>query len=92
MGKIQLASIINKQTLPADCAGDGADLLSSANGVKLLAEIPALQKYNDIILGHHKSWDGKMGYPKDFDNCASKERFLIEIFHVSDGMVQLQIL
>ena len=43
-----------------------------------------MQKYRDMILGHHKSWDGKMGYPKDFDNCASPDRMLIEILRISD--------
>mgnify|MGYP002768667359 FL=1 len=86
VGKIQLASIINKQTRQLTAREMERIYCHPANGVKLLAEIPALQKYNDIILGHHKSWDGKMGYPKDFDNCASRNRFLIEIFHVSDGI------
>lgn len=25
-----------------------------------------------------------MGYPADFDNTASKDRFLIELIHISD--------
>ena len=51
---------------------------------KFVEEIPALRKYRDAVLGHHKSWDGKIGYPADFDNTRSKVRFLIEILHISD--------
>ena len=84
VGKIQQASIVNKQTRQLTKREMERIYCHPANGVKLLVEIPTLQKYNDMILGHHKSWDGKMGYPADFDNTASKDRFLIEILHISD--------
>lgn len=40
----------------------------------------------DIALGHHKSYDGKGGYPEDFDNTKSKARFLIDLFKICDCM------
>ncbi|MFR6583211.1 MAG: HD domain-containing phosphohydrolase [Ruminococcus sp.] len=61
------------------------DILSHpCEGAKFVEEIPALRKYRDAVLGHHKSWDGKIGYPADFDNTRSNVRFLIEILHISD--------
>ena len=38
----------------------------------------------DIARGHHKFYNGKGGYPNDFDNTASPERFMIDIITVCD--------
>lgn len=38
-----------------------------------------LARYVDIARGHHKFYNGKGGYPNDFDNTASPERFMIDI-------------
>ena len=84
VGKIQLASLVNKHSRQLTAREMKRIYSHPANGVKLLEKIPSLQKYNDVILGHHKSWDGKMGYPEDFDNTKSKDRLFIEILHISD--------
>ena len=84
VGKIQLASIVNKQSRQLTRREMERIYCHPENGVKLLKEIPALHRFNDMIHGHHKSWDGKMGYPADFDNVASKDHFLIELLHISD--------
>ena len=84
VGKIQQASIVNKQSRQLTERERERIYCHPTNGAKLLQEIPTLHKYIDMLLGHHKSWDGKMGYPADFDNTASKDRFLIEILHISD--------
>ena len=52
----------------------------------MLERIPSLNRFHDIVLGHHKSWDGKMGYPSDFDNTVSKDRLFIELVHMADCM------
>ena len=36
-------------------------------GAKLIEGIPAFRKYRDVVIGHHKSWNGKLGYPADRD-------------------------
>ena len=43
-----------------------------------------LARYVDIARGHHKFYNGKGGYPNDFDNTASPERFMIDIITVCD--------
>lgn len=53
-------------------------------GAKLIEGIPAFRKYRDVVIGHHKSWNGKLGYPAEFDNTASPYRFFIELIHISD--------
>ena len=58
-------------------------------GLQYLKLTPVLQKYKDITLGHHKWYDGKGGFPEDFDNTKSPERILTEIVSLSDGVLQL---
>ena len=45
-----------------------------------------LQKYHDVVLGHHKWYNGQGGYPADFDNTVSPERILIDIVSVADTL------
>lgn len=84
IGKLQIAEIINKQSRRLTGREKKRIYEHPKAGTKVLEKIPSMQKYRDMILGHHKSWDGKMGYPKDFDNCASPDRMLIEILRISD--------
>ena len=42
------------------------------------------EPYIDVILGHHKTYDGKGGYPADFDNTASSKRILIDLITIAD--------
>lgn len=44
------------------------------------------KQYYDIILGHHKSYDGKSGYPSDFDNVHSPNRILIDVITICDSI------
>lgn len=41
-------------------------------------------QYYDIIAGHHKSYDGKTGYPAYFDNVHSPVRILIDLITICD--------
>lgn len=55
-------------------------------GYEILKQV----KYDDIIcdvaLGHHKSYDGRSGYPDGFDNTASPARFYIDLIKICDCM------
>lgn len=44
------------------------------------------KQYYDIIVGHHKSYDGKSGYPEYFDNVHSPNRILIDIITICDSI------
>ena len=55
-------------------------------GANLVEKSAYLSAFKDIVLGHHKSWDGTMGYPVSFDNTKSENRFLIELIHMSDSI------
>ena len=36
-------------------------------------------KYYDVMIGHHKNYDGKDGYPNEFDNTKSKYKIAIDL-------------
>lgn len=41
-------------------------------------------QYYDVIEGHHKSYDGKTGYPAEFDNVHSRCRIIIDLITICD--------
>ena len=51
---------------------------------KYLSLTPGLMKYKDVAFGHHKWYDGKGGYPANFDNTKSPIRIMIDIVALSD--------
>ncbi len=42
--------------------------------------------FADIALGHHKSYNGKFGYPTDFDNLSSPVKLIIDIVSIADSI------
>lgn len=55
-------------------------------GLKYLKISQKLKYYYDTTLGHHKWYNGKGGYPSDFDNTQSPYRFMIDIITLCDCM------
>lgn len=55
-------------------------------GLKYLKISQKLKYYYDTTLGHHKWYNGKEGYPNDFDNTKSPYRFMIDIITLCDCM------
>lgn len=53
-------------------------------GAEYLMSDPDFSMYREIALGHHKSYDGKSGYPASFDNVASIYRPAIDLIHICD--------
>lgn len=86
VGKLQKANIVNKQSRSLTKRELQSIYEHPKSGAKMLERIPSLNRFHDIVLGHHKSWDGKMGYPSDFDNTVSKDRLFIELVHMADCM------
>lgn len=46
----------------------------------------SLLKYRDVVLGHHKWYNGQGGYPASFDNTKSPVRILIDISSIADTL------
>lgn len=55
-------------------------------GYDTLKELKIHPDICDVALGHHKSYDGKMGYPKEFDNTRSNARIFIDLIKICDCM------
>ncbi len=42
--------------------------------------------FSDVAMGHHKSYDGTFGYPKDFNNLESPVKPIIDIISIADSI------
>ncbi len=84
IGKIQIADIVTKQTRELTKREKDSIKKHPESGIELIKKIPYFDPYHDVILGHHKSYDGTMGYPEEFDNTKSNYRFFIDLIHLSD--------
>ena len=55
-----------------------------SNGAAQIMRYSSALRYRDIVLGHHRWYDGSKGYPEDFDITASPDRVLIGIVSIAD--------
>lgn len=84
IGKNAIVSVVNNEYLPL--TDDEFDIirLHPRLGEIFLRAVPGLEIFHDTTVGHHKWYNGKGGYPADFDNTKSPVRFLIDIVTLSD--------
>lgn len=84
LGKIAVASVVNNEYLPL--SNEEFDIIKQhpVIGAELSDRVSKFAKYHDTILGHHKWYNGKGGYPMSFDNTKSPVRILIDIVTLSD--------
>ena len=84
IGKNAIVSVVNNEYLPL--TDDEFDIirLHPRLGEIFLRAVPGLEIFHDTTVGHHKWYNGKGGYPADFDNTKSPIRFLIDIVTLSD--------
>ncbi len=86
VGEIIMPTIINMQTRSLTEDEKSFILKHPEIGVEYLKEDTDFEPYRDVILGHHKSYDGKSGYPAGFDNTASPYRVIIDIISICDAL------
>lgn len=87
IGKNGIISTVNNDYRPLTDEEYAIIKTHPALGADLLKIAPSLyEKYHDTTLGHHKWYNGKGGYPEDFDNTKSPKRILIDIITLSDCM------
>ena len=87
IGKNGIISTVNNDYRPLTDEEYAIIKTHPALGAELLKIAPSLyEKYHDTTLGHHKWYNGKGGYPEDFDNTKSPNRILIDIITLSDCM------
>lgn len=86
LGKNSILTVVNTDYRPLSDEERRIIRRHPALAMQYLKLAPSLDKYQDTTLGHHKWYDGKKGYPADFDNTKSSVRFLIDVLHVSDDI------
>lgn len=87
IGKNGIISTVNNDYRPLTDEEYAIIKTHPALGAELLKIAPSLyEKYHDTTLGHHKWYNGKGGYPENFDNTKSPKRILIDIITLSDCM------
>lgn len=87
IGKNGIISTVNNDYRPLTDEEYAIIKTHPALGAELLKIAPSLyEKYHDTTLGHHKWYNGKGGYPEDFDNTKLPKRILIDIITLSDCM------
>lgn len=84
MGKFRIAGIINNQYRRISDVEFRYIKLHPSLGPKLFSNSELFAPYYDIMLGHHKTYDGKGGYPAEFDNTASPYRIIIDLITIAD--------
>lgn len=84
VGKNSMLAIIETQHRPLTDEEFSIIRSHPNRGGQYLSIDKDLARYVDIARGHHKFYNGKGGYPNDFDNTASPERFMIDVTTICD--------
>ena len=84
IGKNSIASVVNNDYRPLTDEEFTIIKTHPQLGLQYLDLSPALKRFHDTTLGHHKWYNGKGGYPDSFDNTKSPQRILIDIVTLSD--------
>lgn len=84
IGKNAIVSVVNNEYLPLTDDEFSIIRLHPHLGDIFLNAVSGWENFHDTTVGHHKWYNGKGGYPADFDNTKSPLRFLIDIITLSD--------
>lgn len=84
IGKSMITDIVNMQRRRLS----DSEFLGIKNhptfGIDIIKKNDLLYEYHDIIIGHHKWYNGLGGYPSDFDNTKSKYKIIIDLITIAD--------
>ena len=84
IGKAYISDVINQQTRKLTDEERFLIKQHPTFGSELLAGTKISEKYNSVIEGHHKSFDGRGGYPASFDNVHDRMKIFIDIITIAD--------
>lgn len=84
VGKTKITDIVNTQGRKLWEREFQGIKMHPVYGAEMLDKDEDLMKYRDIVMGHHKFYDGKGGYPDSFDNTASAYRLIIDMITICD--------
>lgn len=84
IGKTKITDIVNTQ-IRCLCDKEFQGIRQHPEyGATMIGSDKDLSVYHDIILGHHKFYNGKGGYPESFDNTTSPYRIIIDLITLCD--------
>lgn len=84
LGKSRIGDIVSQQTRPITRDEFGIIKSHPTFGAQYIEKAQFLSKYKDVILGHHKFYDGSGGYPMDYDNTRSPYRAVVDLITICD--------
>ena len=79
IGKCYIPDTINRQNRSLNTKEYATIRKHSEVGYREAQGNTALKPYADVILGHHKYYDGLHGYPLGYDNTESPIKIIIDI-------------
>ena len=84
VGKNSMIYIIDTQLRPLFDSEFKLICEHPGKGAKLLDFDEDFRQFRDIAWGHHKFYNGKGGYPANFDNTSSPDRIMIDLITLCD--------
>lgn len=86
VGKLFCSAVINMQYRKITDIDFQTIKFHSGTGGEIFSMIPQLVEFHDIAAGHHRSFDGKTGYPMEFDNAKSPKKVFIDLITICDSL------
>lgn len=86
IGKYDYLELVNLQSRRLEISERERIHRHARYGYDTLKELKIHPDICDVALGHHKSYDGKTGYPEEFDNTKSKAKIFIDLIKICDCM------
>lgn len=84
IGKCELVEVINRQNRHLSDVEFHMIRKHPEKGLEFLNYDPDFEPYFDIILGHHKNYDGRGGYPESFDKTRSRVECIVDLIMLAD--------
>ena len=86
LGKCLTLGVINLQNRKLTDIEFSYIKMHPSKSLQLLDNDASFSEYYDVMLGHHKSYDGMSGYPDNFNNIASLYKSAIDLISISDSI------
>ena len=86
IGKCAIAEVINKQSRKLQDFEFDIIRLHPEKAVEIVGNDSDFLPYTDVMIGHHKNYDGKYGYPPAFQNRESHIAPIIDLIAICDAM------
>lgn len=84
IGKLNMTALINLHARKITDREYSIIKSHSSMGWEIVKGIPYLELYKGFILGHHKFWNDKGGYPKSFKIQESQLKYYIGLLTLAD--------